>query len=42
MWMIVAAIALVMLIIDWFIVMGIHPKDWKGGKDNDRGPGAYR
>lgn len=28
----VAIGAAVFLIIDWFIVMGPHPKDWKGGR----------
>ena len=26
-----AIVAVVLLIVDWFIVMGPHPKEWKGG-----------
>ena len=32
-WVIVAG-ASIMLVIDWFIVMGFNPKHWKGGGKN--------
>ena len=41
-WIIIAAVALIMFMIDWFIVMGPHPKDWKGGRKNDRNSGPGR
>ena len=30
----VAVIASVLLVIDWFIVMGRNPRHWKGGEKN--------
>lgn len=36
-WIWAAAIgAAVFLVIDWFIVMGTNPRDWKGGVQDDR------
>lgn len=35
-WIPVAVIAAAFLIIDWFIVMGPNPKQWKGDKKHDR------
>ena len=30
-WLVIV-LACVIMLADWFIVMGIHPKEWKGGK----------
>lgn len=30
-WCVLAAVV-IMLVIDWFIVMGNKPREWKGGK----------
>ena len=41
-WIPAAVIIAAVLLIDWLIVMGRNPKDWKGGGRHDRGPGAGR
>ena len=33
-WAVAGAAAL--LLIDWFIVMGLNPKEWKGGRRDDQ------
>ena len=32
----VAAVSLILFLTDWFIVMGIKPKNWKGGRKDGR------
>ena len=41
-WMVATVIAAAFVIIDWLIVMGINPRNWKGGNLHDRGPGTDR
>lgn len=41
-WIVAAVIAAAFILIDWIIVMGINPKNRKGGGRHDRGPGAGR
>lgn len=36
-WVYVAAIAVVLVVVDWIIVMGADPRRWKGGKRDDHG-----
>ena len=42
-WIWVAVVlAVVMFAIDWLIVMGTNPRNWKGGEKHDRKQGADR
>lgn len=38
-WAIISVVLTIMLVIDWIIVMGKNPKEWKGGKQDDQGTG---
>ncbi len=33
-WVVVIAV-IIFLIIDWFIIMGFNPRNWKGGEKKD-------
>lgn len=31
----VVIVTAVFLVVDWFIIMGVNPREWKGEKRND-------
>ena len=35
-WAVAAVVLIVMLAVDWLIVMGINPRNWRGGGQDDR------